>query len=70
MSVAIVGIDSFSFASLPVTHGHQGIKVQQARRTQEIISFVQNDVLYYKDKVSPYSNSRLQHNNANTQNEV
>jgi hypothetical protein len=28
--------------------------VQQARSTHEMISFVQNDVLYYK--VSPYSN--------------
>jgi hypothetical protein len=54
--VAIVGIDSCSFSSrVKTTHGHQGINVQQARSTKEmLISFVQNNVLSFK--VSPYSN--------------
>jgi hypothetical protein len=41
-------------STVKTTHGHQGTNVQHARGTQEMISYVRNDVLYYI--VSSHSN--------------
>jgi hypothetical protein len=72
---AIVGIDSFSFASLPVqsklpTATKASKCSKQEERKKSSLSYKMTfSTLKIKSHLT-YSNSRLQHNKANTQNEV